>query len=91
MASVRSHENIELMTYSEVVDVSGYVGNFKVKIKRKPRYVDVSKCTGCGTCWNVCPATVVPAKRVIKKGDEVIKVIGDENGGKSLLRPREEK
>jgi len=55
MASVRSHENIELMTYSEVVDVSGYVGNFKVKIKRKPRYVDESKCTGCGTCQDKCP------------------------------------
>jgi heterodisulfide reductase subunit A len=55
MASVRSHENIELMTYSEVVDVSGYVGNFKVKIKKKPRYVDESKCTGCGTCQDKCP------------------------------------
>jgi heterodisulfide reductase subunit A len=55
MASVRSHENIELMTYSEVVDVSGFVGNFKVRIKRKPRYVDESKCTGCGTCQEKCP------------------------------------
>jgi heterodisulfide reductase subunit A len=55
MASVRSHENIELMTYSEVVNVSGYVGNFKVKIKKKPRYVDESKCTGCGTCQDKCP------------------------------------
>jgi heterodisulfide reductase subunit A len=55
MASVRSHENIELMTYSEVVDVSGYVGNFKVGIKQKPRYVDASKCTGCGTCQDKCP------------------------------------
>ncbi len=55
MASVRSHESIELMTYSEVVDVSGYVGNFKVKIKKKPRYVDESKCTGCGTCQEKCP------------------------------------
>jgi heterodisulfide reductase subunit A len=55
MASVRSHENIELMTYSEVTDVSGFVGNFKVTIKRKPRYVDESKCTGCGTCQDKCP------------------------------------
>jgi heterodisulfide reductase subunit A len=55
MASVRSHENIELMTYSEVAEVSGYVGNFKVKIRRKPRYVDESKCTGCGTCQDKCP------------------------------------
>jgi len=55
MASVRSHESIELMTYSEVIDVSGYVGNFKVKIRKKPRYVDESKCTGCGTCQDKCP------------------------------------
>jgi len=55
MASVRSHENIEMMTYSEVMDVSGYVGNFKVKIRRKPRYVDENKCTGCGTCQEKCP------------------------------------
>jgi heterodisulfide reductase subunit A len=55
MASVRSHENVELLTYSEVVDVSGYVGNFKVKIRKKPRYVDESKCTGCGTCQEKCP------------------------------------
>jgi len=58
MASVRSHENIELMTYSEVADVSGFVGNFKVQIKQKPRYVDASKCTGCGTCQDKCPMKV---------------------------------
>jgi len=55
MASARSSENIELMTYSEVVDVSGYVGNFKVKIRKKPRYVDITKCTGCGVCQEKCP------------------------------------
>jgi heterodisulfide reductase subunit A len=55
MASVRSHEDIEMMTYSEVEEVSGYVGNFKVKIRRKPRYVDEDKCTGCGVCQEKCP------------------------------------
>ena len=55
MASVRSHENIDMMTYSEVMEVSGYVGNFKVKIRKKPRYIDESKCTGCGTCQDKCP------------------------------------
>jgi heterodisulfide reductase subunit A len=55
MASVRSHKNIELMTYSEVTDVSGYVGNFKVSVNQKPRYVDINKCTGCGTCQEKCP------------------------------------
>ena len=80
MTSVGQHPYINLMTYSEVVEVSGYVGNFKVKIRKKARYVDEDKCTGCGICWNMCPATTVPARRIIKKGDEVIKVIGGENG-----------
>jgi heterodisulfide reductase subunit A len=55
MAAVKAHSNIELMTYSEVVDVQGYVGNFKATIRRKPRYVDESLCTGCGICWEKCP------------------------------------
>ncbi len=58
MASVRSHENIEMMTYSEVLGVSGYVGNFKVKIGKKPRYVNEDKCTGCGVCRDKCPIKV---------------------------------
>jgi len=55
MTMVGQHPFITLMSYSEVADVSGYVGNFKVKIKRKARYVDEVKCTGCGECGNVCP------------------------------------
>jgi heterodisulfide reductase subunit A len=55
MASVRSHENIKLLTYSEVIEASGYVGNFKIKIRKKPRYVDEIKCTGCGVCQEKCP------------------------------------
>ncbi len=59
MVSVGQHENIELFTHSEVVDVDGYVGNFKVKIKKKPRYVDMEKCTGCGMCMEKCPTKVI--------------------------------
>ena len=55
MAAVGSHPNIELLSYSEVVGFSGYVGNFKVKVKKKPRYVDVEKCTACGLCIESCP------------------------------------
>jgi heterodisulfide reductase subunit A len=58
MSLVGSHPYIELMSYAEVEEVSGYVGNFKIKIKKKARYVDVDKCTGCGECSNVCPVTV---------------------------------
>ena len=55
MSQVGSHKYIDLMTYSEVVEVSGYAGNFKVKINKKARYVDETKCNGCGTCWEKCP------------------------------------
>jgi len=55
MAAVGSHPNIELMTYSEVEEVSGYVGNFKATIKKKPRYIDAELCNGCGICIEKCP------------------------------------
>ena len=58
MSDVGAHPNIELMSYSEVDEVSGYVGNFKVKVRKKARYVDVDKCTGCGECDTVCPVGV---------------------------------
>ena len=52
------HPNINLLTYSKVTEVQGSVGNFTVKILKKPRYVDVEKCTGCSTCMEKCPAKV---------------------------------
>ncbi len=52
------HPRIKLLTYSEVAEVSGYVGNFKVKIRQKPRYVDPVACTGCGLCMEKCPSKV---------------------------------
>ena len=55
MVEVGQHPRIKLYSYSEVEKVEGFVGNFKVTIRQKARYVDVSKCTGCGECWNVCP------------------------------------
>ncbi len=55
MTLVGSHPHIELMTYSEVAEVSGYIGNFKVKIRKKARHVDEDKCTGCGLCQEKCP------------------------------------
>lgn len=70
--SVSQNPNIELMTLSEVKEVSGYIGNFKVKILQKPRYVDTDKCTGCGVCWESCPALRIPKVRVIRKGKLVI-------------------
>ncbi len=54
MSNVGSHPNIELLTYSEIEDVSGYIGNFKVRIRRKARFVDENTCTGCGNCAEAC-------------------------------------
>ncbi len=55
--AVAQTPNIHLLTYSEVTDVSGYVGNFQVKVRRKPRYVIEDRCTGCGQCTEVCPVS----------------------------------
>lgn len=60
MIDVGAHPNINLMTYSEVEDIEGYVGNYKAKVKRKPRYVDEAKCTGCGLCTEACPVKDIP-------------------------------
>jgi heterodisulfide reductase subunit A len=58
MVEVSRHPNIKLMTYSEVQEVTGYVGNFKVKILKKPTYVDPAKCNLCDECTKVCPIVV---------------------------------
>jgi heterodisulfide reductase subunit A len=56
MSDVGHHPNIELLTNSEVVDVKGYIGNFRVKVLKKPRYVK-EDCSACGECSKVCPMT----------------------------------
>ncbi len=55
MVDLAAHPNVHLMDYSEIDSVQGYVGNFRVTVRRKPRFVDVNKCTGCGSCAEVCP------------------------------------
>jgi heterodisulfide reductase subunit A len=59
MVSVGTHPNITLMTWSEVVKVDGYVGNFAVTIKQKARCVKTDLCTGCGICQEKCPKKVI--------------------------------
>ncbi len=58
MVEVSKHPKIKLMTYSEVQEISGYVGNFKAKILKKPTYVYPDKCTLCDECTKVCPVVV---------------------------------
>jgi len=59
MLDVGRHPNITLLAYSEVEKVDGRAGDFKVTVRRKRRYVDEDKCTGCGACAEKCP-TIVP-------------------------------
>ena len=60
LIEVAKHPNIEILSYSEIEEITGSSGNFKVKIKRKARYVDESICTGCGTCIDNCPVQYRP-------------------------------
>jgi heterodisulfide reductase subunit A len=59
MFSAGTHPKITLLTWSEVVDVKGYVGNFTVTVKKSARYVNTGLCTGCGICQEKCPKKVV--------------------------------
>nr|WP_317412846.1 CoB--CoM heterodisulfide reductase iron-sulfur subunit A family protein [uncultured Solibaculum sp.] len=60
MVDCAQNDKIKIYSYSEVTDVKGFVGNFTVTIKRKARYVDETKCTGCGECTEKCPMKKVP-------------------------------
>jgi heterodisulfide reductase subunit A len=60
MADCYGHPNIDVLTFSEVVNVDGGPGDFKVKVLKKARYVDIEKCTGCGDCIAKCPTKNIP-------------------------------
>ena len=59
MVEIGRHQNVDIHTLSQVTEVSGEPGNFTVKIKQQPRYVDPDTCTGCGVCEKKCPKLVV--------------------------------
>ncbi|MEI7905649.1 MAG: CoB--CoM heterodisulfide reductase iron-sulfur subunit A family protein, partial [Candidatus Firestonebacteria bacterium] len=65
MVAVSQHPNIEILTYAEVMEVCGYVGNFDIKIKKKARQVSLKKCIGCGVCTQKCPS-----KKALSEFDE---------------------
>ena len=60
MVDCAQNENIRIFAYSQVEAVQGFVGNFKVTIRKKARFVDPDKCTGCGLCTEKCPQKKVP-------------------------------
>jgi heterodisulfide reductase subunit A len=61
MLDVGRHPNIELLAYSEVENVQGQAGDFRITVRKKARYVEENKCTGCGACSEKCPTTVPDA------------------------------
>jgi heterodisulfide reductase subunit A len=62
MVEVAQHPNITLYSYSELESIEGFIGNFKVKIRRKSKSLDEKLCTGCGLCTTKCPVKKIPSE-----------------------------
>lgn len=75
LVEVATHPNIELLTYAQVERLSGGPGNFQAEITLKPRYVDMSKCVGCGSCAEVCPVIVASRWNLGLKPRKCIRII----------------
>jgi heterodisulfide reductase subunit A2 len=73
MVSVGKHPRIRLMTYADVEQVEGYVGNFKIKVRKKQRFVDTEVCNSCGSCYEACPSQPFPLDRALILGGKVFK------------------
>jgi len=58
MVDMSRHPNIEIISYADLLSVEGFVGNFRVKVRKNPRYVIAENCTGCGECRDVCPIEI---------------------------------
>jgi NADH:ubiquinone oxidoreductase subunit E len=71
------HPNIEVITNSDVVGLSGTPGNFVAEVRKRPRYVDEAKCTGCGACTEVCPVTkaIYPVEKARTVLEEELKEV----------------
>ncbi|MBL7075444.1 NAD(P)H-dependent oxidoreductase subunit E [candidate division KSB1 bacterium] len=72
MVEAGQHPKIKLFTYSEIEEIGGYIGNFKVKIRKKARSIDEEACTGCGECMVACPVRNEPQIQPIPKYSEQI-------------------
>ena len=90
------HQNIEIITMADVDKIEGEPGMFKVRVKKNPRFVDESKCTGCGSCWNNCPVRnkaqpeeeeIVKPELEEKDLEKITKLMGDNKNGRGVLVP----
>lgn len=73
MVSVGKHPNIKLMSWTEVEEVKGYVGNFQIKLRKKARFVDPTLCNSCGSCYEACPSRPLPKERRLILGGRIFK------------------
>ena len=86
LVEVGRHVNIELITYADIVGVSGSPGNFKVRVKKKARSVKSDLCTGCRTCLDKCPVTNQPYP-LANTGEENV-TLPEVRRGDTTLRSR---
>ena len=75
LVEAAAHPLIELLTYAEVTGIAGRAGHFSVDVALKPRYVDMSKCVGCGNCAEVCPVIVPSRWNLGLKSRKCIRII----------------
>ncbi len=94
LVEIGRHKDIEKITLSQVESISGYPGNFSVTLKKSPRYVDESKCTGCGACVSNCPTRnsvqIVEKEKVElqpKYAEKVSEIINRHRNRKGPLMP----
>ena len=92
LVEVGRHPNIELLTYSELEEIKGSAGHFKVEVRKKARFVDESRCTGCGVCTTKCLIRNIPQipdaasirdsidAKDLQRYDEIINRYGGEKG-----------
>lgn len=95
LVEIGRHDDIEIITMADIEKVSGEPGNFKIKLKKRARYIDEEKCTGCGLCASNCPVRnilyVAPDKEVIQISTEdqatIKKIIDDYKDKTNVLLP----
>ena len=95
LVEIGRHDDIEIITLADIESISGEPGNFQIKLKKRPRYIDEEKCTGCGLCVSNCPVRnviyVTPDKEVIEIPSEdqakIKKIIDDYKDKTNVLLP----
>lgn len=95
LVEIGRHDDIEIITMADIESVSGEPGNFQIRLKKRPRYIDEEKCTGCGLCISNCPVRnviyVAPDKEVIEIPAEdqtrIKRIIDDYKGKTNVLLP----